>query len=197
MGWPVSRSAPGSAHERGGVVSARGRSEREGVVSRHLLDDGGRPLRLFHGTSQLLDELLPSERGLFGAGIYLTTDGKEDARLYGEVVLRVEAVARRPWICKADYAPGEAIDFDSPAVGFIRDVFGPSAARRLRDSMAGDGLFGWEVPRALMAMGHDAIIADWREIGVRHVIVFESAQVRIVGQGGAGRRLRAAAPGMG
>lgn len=167
------------------------------TVSRHLLDSDGRPLPLYHGTSEVHEELVPSERGLFGAGIYLTTDGRKDATQYGDVVLRVEAIATRPWICRADYGPGEEIDFDSPAVGFIREVFGRRAGSLLRASRNGDGKFGWEVAEALEAMGHDAIIADWREIGVRHVIVFYASQVRIVGQMGAGRRQRAAAPGMG
>lgn len=167
------------------------------TVSKHLVDSNGRPLRLYHGTTEVLDKILPSERGLFGAGIYLTTDGRQDATQYGDVVLRVEAIATRPWICRADYGPGEEMDFDSPAVGFIREVFGRRAGSLLRASRNGDGKFGWEVAEALEAMGHDAIIADWREIGVRHVIVFDSSQVRIVGQMGAGRRQRAGVPGMG
>lgn len=167
-----------------------------GAVSKHLVDSEGRPLELYHGTNAAHRTLLPSPRGLFGAGIYLTTDGWEDAGQYGDVVLRVEAMATRPWICRADYGPGEEIDFDSPAVGFIREVFGRRAGSLLRASRNGDGKFGWEVAEALEAMGHDAIIADWREIGVRHVIVFDSSQVRIVGQVGAGRRPRAGVPGM-
>lgn len=136
-------------------------------------------LPLYHGTDYQFSEFTPSERGLFGMGIYLTTC-IEDAELYTSTgqVLEIEGHALRPYYTVADYDAGEEIDFDSPAVPFIRELFGDEADARLAESMAGDGSFGCEVAERLEEMGHDAIVIRWPD-GLVHVVALYPSQVRI------------------
>lgn len=140
-----------------------------------LIDEKGHPLVLYHGTDASISTFSPSEQGLFGRGIYLTTDA-QDAEQYGPAI-PLYAKLERPFYTKADYGAGEEIDFDSPAVPFIREVFGSEADDLLRKAMAGDGDFGQEVQEQLESWGHDGIVVEWPD-GLRHVIAFHPEQVK-------------------
>lgn len=131
--------------------------------------------KLFHGTDAVFTDLEPSSRGLFGAGIYLT-NCIDDAGQYTDTgrVLEVEAHAQSPYYALADYDAGEEIDFDSPAVTFIRELFGDEAEEMLEAARAGDGNFGEEVTKRLEQMGHDAIVIRWSPALVHVVLLYPS-----------------------
>ena len=133
------------------------------------------PQTLYHGTDVEFDVFQPSPSGLFCSGIYLTT-GELDAQQYGDVLMKVGVDMKRPFYTVADYDAGEAIDFDSPAVPFIREVFGRKAKAILKKAIHGDGNFGQEVQNALEAVGHDGVIVRWPD-GLLHVIAFYPDQV--------------------
>lgn len=57
--------------------------------------DAGAPLDLYHGTYAQFSEIAPSNRGLFGAGIYLTPYSG-NAQEYGDIVLKVHACLQSP-----------------------------------------------------------------------------------------------------
>src|SRR5690606_20809514 len=149
-----------------------------------VVDAEGGPLVVYHGTDSDVQVFNPSERGLFGAGIYMTTD-ITDAEQYTSERAPVELYAsiQRPFCTKADYSVGEKIDFESPAVPMIREVFGDDAEAVLRSAMEGDGNLGSEVQDVLEAMGHDGIVVDWPD-GLRHIIAFRPEQVKAVDNAG-------------
>lgn len=138
------------------------------------------PYPLYHGTFvEGLDCLQPSERGLFGAGIYMSSD-PVDALLYGDRLAIVRASLARPMIVKADYSVAEGYDLDSPAGQLILDVMGllegESLMQRLRH--APDANLDSGFSDLVKDMGHDGLLIDWPD-GIRHVLAFDATQVEI------------------
>jgi hypothetical protein len=146
-----------------------------------VVDADGKPLVVYHGTRKKFDTFSLSDRGLFGSGIYLA-DTREDAEQYtgrDNNVMELYASIQRPYYTKGNYAAGEEIDFDSPAIGFIREVFGDDADRVIQKAREEDdhANFGSDVREALEDMGHDGIIVSW-PTGDRHIIAFYPEQIK-------------------
>ena len=140
-----------------------------------LAHDCGAPMVLYHGTENQIEAFASSERGFFGSGIYLTAS-KSDAEMYGQA-MELYANVQRPFYTRADYDAGEEVDFDSPAVPFIRDVLGDQAEAAIHKSLWSDGKFGREVQQTLELMGHDGVIVRWPD-GLLHVIAFYPSQIK-------------------
>lgn len=143
-----------------------------------IMDASGRPLVLYHGTDRDFAKFKSSTRGLFGEGIYLSTD-RVDASQYqtqGEPKA-VYASLQRPFYTVADYEAGEAVDLDAPSVPFLRKIFGDQADPFIDRMRTGDGLLGSEVREALEKMGHDGIVVTWPN-GLQHVVAFKPEQIR-------------------
>lgn len=143
----------------------------------------GVSLEVFHGTRAKFDEFMPSDRGLFGPGIYLTSDLVDAEQYAGDdtPVVRAHLRLERPFHTHADYAAGEGHDIDSPAVGLVLDLFGSDAGEvlnALRDDP--DGRLGAIVQERLLDLGHDGIVISWPD-GLRHYVAFDSSQVTIQG----------------
>lgn len=146
--------------------------------SRIAFEDGS-PITVYHGTESRFSVFMLSERGLFGGGIYLTSS-REDAEQYTaddaglmELYVRVE----RPYYAVADYDAGEEYDLDSPAVGFILELFGNDAEdviARMDDQCR----LGGEIREKLAALGHDGIVVRWPHDGSFHVVVFDPTQIK-------------------
>lgn len=148
-----------------------------------ILDGNGLPLEVFHGTRASFSRFEPSESGLFGPGIYLT-DNLEDAEQYlGDEndVLRVYVRMERPFFTLADYGPGEAIDLDTPAVPFVRELFGARADEVLAQ-MGDGGALGAVVRDELERMGHDGVVVVWPAVAghpqMRHFVALSSSQIK-------------------
>lgn len=147
-----------------------------------LVHDDGSPRIFFHGTRTEFDEFRPSPSGLFGAGIYLTSSF-EDAREYCDhdaQIMRVVVRMERPFHARADYGPGEAIDIDTPAIGFIRELFGEDAEQMI-DRLAGhcEGHLHNEVAQQLRRLGHDGALIRWGD-GLEHLLVLDPANIRVL-----------------
>jgi len=147
-----------------------------------LVHDDGSPRIFFHGTRVEFDEFRPSRSGLFGAGIYLTSSF-EDAREYCDhdaQIMHVVVRMTRPFYAMADYGPGEAIDIDTPAIGFIRELFGEDAETTI-DHLAvhSEAHLHDEVAQQLSRLGHDGAVIRWRD-GMEHVLVLDPANIRVL-----------------
>lgn len=141
----------------------------------------GVSVEVFHGTRAVFDEFMPSESGLFGPGIYLTSSQADAEQYAGDdvPVLRVQLKLMRPFYTRADYDAGETHDIDSPAVPLVQELFGDGAGsvlQALRDDV--NGGLGAIVQDRLMELGHDGIVIDWLD-GMRHYVAFDSSQVQI------------------
>ncbi len=131
--------------------------------------------QLYHGSDHEFSVFEASARGLFGPGIYLTSCCDDASQYTAEGrVLEVGAFAASPFYTNADYDAGEDMDFDSPAVPFIRDLFGDDADDVLAAAMAGDGSFGEEVAERLAELGHDAVVVRWSPKLVHVVLLYPS-----------------------
>ena len=143
-----------------------------------VVDSEGKPLVVYHGTSRSFPSFRPSKRGNFGPGIYFagTADQAENFAYGddgGDNIVPVYLAMQNPYRTAADYAAGEAVDVDSPAVPLIEGVFGSDANRaiaRLRNS--DDGHLGPAVRDRLLEMGHDGIIATYPDGSAEYVAFF-------------------------
>lgn len=147
----------------------------------------GTPVVLYHGTAATFDAFRLSDRGSFGAGIYLTAE-KTAAQTYGEAedgahVVEVYARFLAPYRYRADYAAGEAIDFDSYAVPLVRELMGAKADRLLAASMDSDGKFGPELRDALLARGHDSLIVTYDD-GSTEFVALHPGQIKSTSNSG-------------
>lgn len=135
----------------------------------------------YHGTSgPIVGHLCASERGTFGAGVYL-----------GDLACAVEYACADEG-CVLEYAVAlsslyhyeaefdHEYDLDSPAVGLIKAIFPPEEAERLiRQSMDDDALFGDEVRSQLQAQGHDGVMVNYGD-GAFELVVFDSQALELV-----------------
>lgn len=134
----------------------------------------------FHGTSAgRISRLQPSECGLFGCGIYLSSCPL-DAAQYGEHLAEVSFSVQRPFFTKADYAAAEIFDCDTPAGPMILEALGQEQAAAFFESLRQnkDGYLGKDWTHLLQSMGHDSICVRWED-GLEHWIVFDDEQVTI------------------
>lgn len=92
----------------------------------------------------------------------------------GGWVLHCAVALRNPYQYHASFE--HDLDFDSAAVGLIRGVFAESAAACLEASMLSDGLFGFEVQRAIAARGFDGLIATYPDRSWE-LVAFDPAQI--------------------
>ena len=137
-------------------------------------------LRAYHGTAVMFDRFKPSDRGTFGAGIYLADI--KCAEQYGgggdSKIMECDVLLANPYQYVANFDHG--IDFDSPAVDLIRSVLTPEEAlRTIKISQESDGMFGHEVQQQLLRMGYDGIIATYDD-GSQEVVAFDPDQVIIL-----------------
>jgi len=135
---------------------------------------------LFHGTSaERIDGLQPSECGLFGRGIYLSSC-PVDAEQYGDRLAEVSVRVQRPFFTRADYAAAEVFDCETPAGPMILEVLEQEKAAALFESLRQnkDGYLGEDWTRLLQSMGHDSICVRWAD-GLEHWIVFDAEQVSL------------------
>lgn len=148
-----------------------------------VVDADGNPRVVYHGTSRDLSSFKVSQRGMFGAGIYLASDIDQAENFApsgdnGGAVMPVYVALERPFLTDADYDVGEAADVESPAVPLIRDVFGNESGRvitRLRNSEHGH--LGRSVRDRLLEMGHDGIIATYPD-GSAEFVAFFPEQIK-------------------
>jgi hypothetical protein len=167
-------------------LAANGRPVRENFNSWFgsgaLVDANAEPLLLYHGTDRDLSSFKVSPRGSFGAGIYLANNPKQ-AHVFCEgldnaLILPVHVALQRPFHTSADYDAGDEVDFDSPCVPLLREVYGRHAGaviHRLRHSETGQP--GQALRQRLMEMGHDGIVARYED-GSAEVVAFFPEQVK-------------------
>lgn len=70
-----------------------------------VADESGQPLRVYHGTAEDFDEFKPSKTGIFGKGIYFTTDPKRAsnyADVEGGSVVPAYISIKKPYVVSFD-----------------------------------------------------------------------------------------------
>ena len=149
------------------------------------IDTVGREVA-YHGTQSEFSQIVPSERGSFGSGIYWAS--RETAEVYAGIdsVSRVPPGARviagvlemrKPYHYKANNPDENDYDFDSAAVDLILALFRrPHALALIDRSRRGDGMFGDEIQRELRRKGYDSLVVTYGD-GSYEKVVFESTQI--------------------
>lgn len=121
----------------------------------------GSPLILFHGTDTNFEQFEPSDHGLFGKGIYLTT-AYSDALQYTErEPLQLHAAIVNPFVTNADYDLGEQFEVDSPCIPLLQILFVDEFDRRLDQLLWDDPQLSIDIMTELKRRGHDGIRVDW------------------------------------
>ena len=133
-----------------------------------VVDANGKPLVVYHGTDAEFTEFKASDGGLFGSGIYLTSD-VEDASQYGDNNMAVYAKIDNPYKTKADYAVGEEYDLDSPSVPMILDLFGDKSPEIIGRLMNDDATVAAEIKAKLIEKGFDGVEIEWEGSGTQYV----------------------------
>ena len=149
---------------------------------RKMVDDQGRPLVVYHGTASDFDAFKPSHRGSFGSGIYFSADASVADAFSGDgeahLIIPAYISLRRPYLARADYEAGEALDIDAPWIPMAQDILDPKDFQRvLRESAASDGLLGDLIRDTLMECGHDGIVATYPD-GSTEIVVFLPDQIK-------------------
>lgn len=133
-----------------------------------LIDDEGKTLIFLRGSDS--SEIVPSETGLFGSGVYLTSE-ITDAEQYGKV-RQYKVISERPYYTRADWSRD---DVDSPAISMIKELLDFESEHFLSNAINKDGHFGSELQEMLLLWGHDSIVVQWPDM--QHVIVFDPDQL--------------------
>lgn len=132
-----------------------------------LADLAGRPRVFFRGSCS--NDVHPSETGLFGAGVYLTSDPL-DAEQYGKL-RQYNVISERPYYTRADFSRD---DVDSPAIALIEELLDDEAEAFFL-TLDEDGHIGDELKDILLDWGHDSLVVQWPDM--EHVIVFDPEQL--------------------
>lgn len=148
-----------------------------------VVDADGSPLVVYHGTNTEKDftSFRTDIDGIFGPGAYFTTDAKRAAGYaekeddFGRIIPAYLSL-RNPLVVTADYDAGLLVDFDSPAVPMLRQIFGDKA-----DSIIGKLIFresglGPRVRRRIESLGHDGLIVQWE--GSKDYVAFDPEQIK-------------------
>jgi hypothetical protein len=177
--------APASSDPLGRPTLADGPAFRAWFGDSKVVDGEGRPLVVYHGTTQdfgAAAAFRASERGTFGAGIYFASSPEMASEWAighdGGRIMPVQLSITRPFHTRADYAVGEDRDVDSPAVPLIEAVFGHDSAaviETLRNTE--DGHLGEAVRQRLKELGYDGIVATYSD-GSREYIAFRPEQIK-------------------
>lgn len=150
-----------------------------------IVSRDGSPIILYHGAKAIFDVFRPSERGTFGAGIYLAAE-KASAGGYADPengkLHSLYAKVENPFRYFASY--DHDYDLDSPAITLIQELFEPARAERLLyDALWSDGLFGNEVQVEIAKRGYDGIIVVHEDKSCE-VVVFDPKQIKSVDNSG-------------
>lgn len=121
----------------------------------------GSPLILFHGTNAEFEQFEPSDHGLFGKGIYLTSAYSDALQYTEKVPLELHAAISNPFVTKADYDLGERFEVDSPSVPLLQGLFPDEFDRRLDQLLWDDPQLSIDIMTELKRRGHDGIRVDW------------------------------------
>lgn len=121
----------------------------------------GSPLILFHGTNAEFENFEPSDHGLFGKGIYLTSAYSDALQYTEKVPLELHAAISNPFVTKADYDLGERFEVDSPSIPLLQSLFPDEFDRRLDQLLWDDPQLSIDIMSELRRRGHDGIRVDW------------------------------------
>lgn len=121
----------------------------------------GSPLILFHGTNSEFEQFEPSDHGLFGKGIYLTTSYIDALQYTDDEPLELHAAISNPFVTKADYDLGERFEVDSPSIPLLQSLFPNEFDRRLDQLLWDDPQLSIDIMNELRERGHDGIRIDW------------------------------------
>lgn len=121
----------------------------------------GSPLILFHGTNLEFEQFEPSEHGLFGRGIYLTSSYIDALQYTDDEPLELYAAIVSPFVTKADYDLGERFDVDAPSIPLLQSLFPNEFNRRLDQLLWDDPQLSIDIMNELRERGHDGIRVDW------------------------------------
>lgn len=142
-----------------------------------VINSDGSPKMIYHGTDEKFDAFKPSDQGIFGKGIYLTSC-EEDAMQYctGEP-MKLFASIQRPFVTQADYAMGEEYGLEYPAMPMIKALFPDQVDAMVNKILRGDPRLDGTITRVLRELGHDGIQVNWAD-GLVHYIALRCNQVK-------------------
>lgn len=138
----------------------------------------GTPAVLYHGTPRNFDAMKVSARGTFGSGIYCTTDPVCASTFAGEEtgaqVMPVFLALHNPY----RHLIQEPEWIDSWGEGLVKELFNKVEAERIiRAAAVSTGDFGADVTEYIRQLGHDGIVARYKD-GSREVVAFRTWQVK-------------------
>jgi hypothetical protein len=143
-----------------------------------LVDEGGNPLTLYHGTTKNFDQFKTGHAPGWGDGIYFTDNPTQAAEEFGAGpngrVIRAHVAIRNPY------------NGDGP---IPKGVENTQAWRAVAAKWNGDVQDAWQedskfVGNALRELGYDGIVAHGsNSIDGREVIAFTPEQIRILDHG--------------
>jgi hypothetical protein len=133
------------------------------LANSQIMDDGGRPMVMYHGTNAQFDEFIPSKSGEFGPGIYFAPRPGY-AKTFGDDIKKVY------------------LKMENPAI-ITKDEFFEMTMEQYYDTETEDmeGIGPREVVRRLREKGHDGIIGTGLVPTDLQYIVFDPSQVMSVG----------------
>ena len=148
-----------------------------------------RCITAFHGTATKFGRFRSSKIGSFGSGIYF--GDKKSADCYSSLATSIGGTAPRiiearlyfncPLEVQADYAAGEQMDFESPAVPLLKRLFGEKADAMIAHAVkTGAEGFGPEIQAEAIRQGYDGFILTYPDNSMEYV-VFDARQISRVG----------------
>lgn len=143
-----------------------------------FLKDSAVTTPVYHGTPQWLEELVESDFGTLGTGIYFTAN-MEEARVYGDCVLSAYVRFTSPWVIFLDYesVASRQEDFDHPAVEAILSL--PNGRALLNRAKKHEfGHFDFLLTKQLKQLGFDSIVGTYPD-GSMELVAFGNNQVLI------------------
>lgn len=141
------------------------------------INSDGSPMRLYHGTRSDFDVFEPGERGLFGAGIYLT-NSRSDAMNYSERdPMRLYVRIERPFVTTADYDMGESFGLEYPGMPMIKELFSEQLDEMVESILHDSAFLPQEIMGRIQKLGHDGIQVHWKD-GTQQFIAFQSNQIK-------------------
>lgn len=142
-----------------------------------IVDSDYRPIVVYHGAKSAFRSFQVGPRGLFGAGIYLTSCPLDASQYCDEqkIPMHLYVRMRRPYYTIADYDYGEMkYDLDTPAARLVEELYGEHA---VQSAYEGQPDLCSQVSDLLVSFGHDGIVVDWGD-GLRHYVVFDPRSIK-------------------
>lgn len=147
-----------------------------------VVDEQGRPLVVYHGTGADFSTFIPSKKGWYGAGIYLTpsADFASEFDTEGDApnVMPLYAAIQQPYMYEEAPFFARRNPNDPSQADMLRDILPRDKAnrliRKLRD--ADDARLGGELQPALRSLGYDGIVVEAPD--GQEVIAFDPNQIK-------------------